>query len=52
MRTIGALLLAIALNAAAIHDTHAEDVPDFNLKTPSGECIQLKSLLKKGPVLL
>ncbi len=52
MRTIGALLLAIALNAAAIHDIHAEDVPDFNLRTPSGERIQLKSLLKKGPVLL
>jgi len=52
MRTIGALLLAIVLNAAAIQDTHAEDVPDFNLKTPNGERIQLKSLLKKGPVLL
>ena len=52
MRTIGALLLAIALNAAAIYDTHAEDAPDFNLKTPSGERIQLKSLLKEGPVLL
>ncbi len=36
----------------ALSGAHAATAPDFNLRTPEGRRIQLKALLKEGPVLL
>lgn len=47
-RIVTILALSVMIGPA----TAEEEAPDFNLRSPTGERIHLKTLLKEGPVLL